>query len=154
MRKFLLLIFWLFFLSDSYAVATIKEVNYFSSLRSNETNVRAGPGQQYPIKFTFKLKGIPVQVISEYDNWNEIKDYDGQSGWVMQSLLTKKRTLIVQTTKNFIKLHAKNHENSRVLLHLENNVILEYIKCVENWCAVKIVNKKGWVERSDIFGDD
>lgn len=131
---------------------TIQEVDYYASLRAAETNVRAGPGQNYPIKFTFKLRGIPMHVINEYDNWSEIEDYEGQTGWVMQSLLTKKRTLMVRTSKPFINMQSKNSEKSRVVLHLENNVIGDYMKCPDEWCAIKVSGKKGWVKRSDIYG--
>jgi SH3-like domain-containing protein len=144
---------FLFIFQSANASRVVEEVNYFASLRSNETNVRAGPGQSYPIKFTFKLRAIPVRVISEYDNWNEIEDYEGHTGWVTQSLLTKKRTLMVKTTKEFVDMHGKNNEKSRVVFHLENNVIGDYIKCDDDWCAIKVENKKGWVARKHLWGD-
>ncbi len=143
-----------YFSSSAFAAQKIQETNYFASLRSAETNVRAGPGQNYPIKFTYKLRGIPVRVISEYDNWNEIKDYEGQSGWVTQSLLTKKRTLMVRTAKSFVNMHSKDNEKSRVIFRLENNVIGDHLKCIEGWCAIKVNNKKGWVRAIDLFGSD
>lgn len=142
------------FSSPSFAAKQIQEVNYFASLRAAETNVRSGPGQNYPIKFIYKLRGIPVRVISEYDNWNEIQDYEGQSGWVTQSLLTKKRTLLVRTTKAFINMHSKPNEKSRIIYRLENNVIGDYIKCEDDWCAIKVESKKGWVQRAEVFGED
>ncbi len=149
----LLLICWLLLLSsESFAARKIEEVNYYASFRSTETNVRAGPGQNYPIKFTYKLKGIPVRVISEYDNWNEIEDFEKQGGWVSQSLLTKKRTVLVRTKQQFIDLHNKPAEKSRVLLHLENNVVGDYLGCNENWCNIKINGKKGWVKKNSIYG--
>lgn len=154
MRLFIIKLALLLISFDALAVQKINEVNYFASLRANETNVRAGPGQNYPIKFTYKLKGIPMQVISEYDNWNEIKDYEGQSGWVMQSLLTKKRTLMIRTTNDFVNLYKKNNEKSRVLYRLENNVIGNYLKCVEDWCAMEVADKKGWVKANEVFGVD
>lgn len=154
MKIFLSFFFTLIFISfPTLASRTITEVNYFASLR-NETNVRSGPGQNYPIKFTFKLRGLPVRVISEYDNWNEIEDYEGQTGWVTQSLLTKKRTLMVRTTKSFINMHSKNNEKSRIIFRLENNVIGDYLKCAEDWCGIKINNKKGWVQKGDLYGVD
>lgn len=134
------------------APRVISPVNYFASLRANETNVRAGPGQNYPIKFSFRLRGIPVRVINEYDNWNEIEDFEGQSGWVTQSLLTKKRTLLIKTTKNFINMHSKNNEKSRIIFRLENHVIGDYLKCVEDWCGIKINGKKGWILKDEAFG--
>ena len=154
MKKFLSIFFAIiFFCLPSFASRTITEVNYFASLR-NETNVRSGPGQNYPIKFTLKLRGLPVRVISEYDNWNEIEDYEGQTGWVTQSLLTKKRTLMVRTTKSFVNMHSKNNEKSRIIFRLENNVIGDYLKCAEDWCGIKINNKKGWVQKGDLYGVD
>jgi SH3-like domain-containing protein len=156
MEKNLTLFFVLFFLflSEAFAQRSISQVNYYASLRSNETNVRSGPGQNYPIKFTFKLRSIPVRVISEYDNWNEIEDYSGQTGWVTQNLLTKKRTLMVQTDKSFVNMHSKTNEKSRIIFHLENNVIGDYIKCSEDWCGIKIENKKGWVKKDELWGDE
>ncbi|MCE3254728.1 MAG: SH3-like protein [Rickettsiaceae bacterium] len=144
------------FLSSHQALAFDKPVeqNYFASFRSNETNVRAGPGSQYPIKHIFKLHGLPVKVISEYDNWSEVKDYDGDTGWVNQNLITKKRTLLVRTTKSFINVYAKPTEKSKILLRLENNVVGDFIKCNLEYCGIKVAGKKGWVSKKEIWGVD
>lgn len=154
MIRILLFLSLLFLSNTALASRSITEVNYFASLRANETNVRAGPGQNYPIKFTFKLRGLPVRVINEYDNWNEIEDYEGQTGWVSQSLLTKKRTLLIQTKNSFINMHRKDNEKSRIIFRLENNVVGDYLKCLEDWCGIKVNNKKGWVQKSEVFGAD
>ena len=130
------------------------ETNYFASLRASETNVRAGPGSQYPIKFTFKLRSLPVKVISEYDNWSEIKDYDGDTGWVNQNLVTKKRTVIIRTAKSFVNLYSKPSEKSKVLLRLENDVVGDFIKCNLEYCGIKVVGKKGWINKKEIWGVD
>ncbi|HLD77314.1 MAG TPA: SH3 domain-containing protein [Rickettsiales bacterium] len=140
--------------SQLFAMRKVEEQNYFASLRASETNVRAGPGQHYPVKFTFKAKNLPVRVISEYDNWNEIEDYEGQTGWVNQSLLTKKRSLLIRTTQNFINMYSKSNEKSRVIYHLENHVIGDYIGCETRWCLIRINDKKGWVLKSAMFGYD
>lgn len=144
----------LFFQAPSQAAQKVKKSDYFASLRASETNVRSGPGQNYPIKFTYKIRSIPVHVINEYDNWSEIEDYDGQTGWVSQSLLTKKRTLIVRISKTFTQMYKKSNRKSRVIYHLENNVIGNYVRCEDIWCAIDIKDKTGWVLRDDVFGDD
>ncbi|MDA0901926.1 MAG: SH3 domain-containing protein [Proteobacteria bacterium] len=139
--------------SASYASKLEKE-NYFASLRAGKVNVRAGPGINYPIKHSFRLRGIPVKVISRYDNWNEIEDYEGDSGWINRNLLTRKRTAIVTTKKKFINLHLKPMQKSRVLARLENNVILDLLQCNDNWCWIKVEGQKGWVNKKSIWGDD
>jgi len=138
--------------SNALAAPKIHEVNYFASLRSPETNVRSGPGLSYPIKFTFQKVGLPVHVTSEYDNWSEIRDYEGQTGWIANSLITKKRTLLIRTHKDFINMHKKYNAKSSILYRLENNVVGDYIKCLDDWCAMSVKNKKGWVARSEVFG--
>jgi len=139
-------------INSSFAAPQIHEVNYFASLRSPETNVRSGPGLSYPVKFTFQQTGLPVHVISEYDNWSEVRDYEGQTGWIANSLITKKRTLVIRTNKDFINMHKKYNTKSSILYRLENNVIGDYIRCLEDWCAIEVQNKKGWVERNEVFG--
>lgn len=153
-HKICVLLLWIFlmFPPATFAAQKIQEVNYYASFRGNETNVRAGPGQNYPVKFTYKLKGVPVRVISEYDNWNEVEDYEKETGWISQSLLTKKRTLMVQSDRNFINMFAKPSEKSRVLFHLENFVIADYLGCKDDWCNIKINGKKGWIKKGDVFG--
>ena len=142
------------FSQDIFATQQIQEVDYFASLRSNETNIRSGPGSNYPIKFTFKLRNLPVRIVSEYDNWCEIEDYEGSRGWVAQNLITKKRHLMTFSKKNIIDIHVKKNETSKVIFHLENYVIGEYLKCEESWCALKINDEKGWILSSDLYGVD
>ena len=100
----LLSVFLVIISTDAFANRTIQNVSYYASLRSGETNVRAGPGQNYPVKFTFKLRGMPVRVVSEYDNWSEIEDYENQTGWVMQSLLTDNRNIWAGTDNGLLLL--------------------------------------------------
>jgi SH3-like domain-containing protein len=148
------LLFLLFFFTSTPQAYCSKlvEKNYFASLRASETNVRAGPGSNYAIKFTFKMRGLPVKVISEYDNWSEIKDHEGETGWINQNLITKKRMVMIRTAKSFVNIHSKTSTKSKIILRAENRVIGEFIKCSNNWCGVKIDGKKGWVEKNDLWG--
>ncbi len=139
----------LFFISELYANS---QKSYFVSLRSSKTNVRSGPSTIYPVKFTYKLRSIPLTVINEYDNWNEIRDYEGQTGWISKNLLSKNRTLMIRTNKKNISMHSKQNEKSRIIYKLENNVIGNFIKCSKEWCKIEINDKLGWVKKRFIYG--
>ena len=138
---------------DVYGARQIEEQNYFASIRASKANIRSGPGQHYPIKFTFNARNIPVHVVAEYDNWNEIKDYQGSTGWVNKSLLTKRRSLMVITSSDQINMHNKPDDKSRTILYLKNFVIGDYLECQKGWCKMKINGKKGWVRTNHIFGN-
>ena len=67
----------------------------FASLKSDEVNVRTGPGPRYPIDWVFVRKTMPVEVLAEVDTWRKVRSLDGTEGWVHQSMLTGRRTAIV-----------------------------------------------------------
>src|SRR5471030_3132986 len=69
----------------------------FASLKSDEVNVRTGPGPRYPVDWVFKRKMMPVEIVAEYENFRKIRDWQGAGGWVHQSLLSGKRGFIVPT---------------------------------------------------------
>ena len=48
-----------------------------------------------PIDWVFKRKGMPVEIVAEYENFRKIRDWQGASGWVYQGLLTGKRSFII-----------------------------------------------------------
>jgi len=63
----------------------------FVSLRSDKVFMRFGPGKQYPIKWVYERKWLPVEIILEFDTWRKIRDHAGEEGWVHQSLLSDRR---------------------------------------------------------------
>ena len=67
----------------------------FVSLAAERVNVRFGPGRQYPVSWMFARKGLPVEIIAEFDTWRKIRDYDGEEGWIHSSLLSSRRTIMV-----------------------------------------------------------
>ena len=68
------------------------------SLKNTKVNVRLGPSKNYPIKFVYEKKYLPVIIIDEHYNWRKIRDYDNDTGWVHISQLSKIKTTV--TTKD------------------------------------------------------
>lgn len=122
----------------------------FASLRSDEVNVRTGPGSRYPVDWMFKRKAMPVEIVAEYENWRKIRDWQGASGWVHQSLLTGKRSFIINAkTASLYKTPAASAE---VVARLEPEVLGEIRSCAGDWCRVKVSGVSGWIERSGMWG--
>ena len=61
----------------------------FISIKS-KSNLRAGPGQQYPINWILKLKNMPVKVLEKNSSYTKIELYDGTKGWVWNATVSKK----------------------------------------------------------------
>ncbi len=123
----------------------------FASLRSDEVNVRTGPGTRYPVEWQFKRKGMPVEIVAEFENWRKIKDWQGASGWVHQSLLSGKRSFIVASKS--ASLHKTPAQSAEIVARLEPEVTGEIRSCAADWCRVRVPGGvSGWVARASVWG--
>jgi SH3-like domain-containing protein len=122
----------------------------FASLRSDEVNVRTGPGTRYPVDWVFKRKSMPVEIVAEYENWRKIRDWQGASGWVHQSLLTGKRSFIIASKP--ASLHKTPAPAADVVAKLEPEVIGEIRSCTGGWCRIRVSGVSGCIERASIWG--
>ncbi len=122
----------------------------FASLRSDLVNVRTGPGTRYPVDWVFKRKAMPVEIVAEYENWRKIRDWQGASGWVHQSLLTGKRGFVVAAKE--ADVYRTPAPSAEVVAKFEPEVMGEIRSCQGNWCRVTAAGISGWVERTEIWG--
>ncbi len=122
----------------------------FASLRSDEVNVRTGPGTRYPVDWVFKRKSMPVEIVAEYENFRKIRDWQGASGWVYQGLLTGKRSFVVPA--KMANLYKTPAPAAEVVAKLEPEVMGEIRSCLGDWCRVKVSGVSGWLERNEIWG--
>ncbi len=124
----------------------------FISLRADEVNMRAGPGMQYPVEWVFRRKRLPVEVIAEFNTWRKIRDWQGTQGWVHQSVLEKRRTIIV--TKAVRTLRRRADSKSPSVARAEPGVIGSLIECPGNsgWCRVEIDGFEGWLRKVEFWG--
>lgn len=123
------------------------------SLRFDTSNARSGPGTNYPIEWVYQQKGAPVEIINEFGDWREIKDWDGSVSWVKKNLLTGKRFVkIITPGEN--NIYNKDNYKSKVIAKVEDGVIGEVVKCEKSneFCLIKFDTIEGWVSKKNMFG--
>jgi SH3-like domain-containing protein len=127
----------------------------FVSLSKDEAFVRAGPAQHYPVKWTYRRAGLPLEIILEFENWRKVRDIDGQEGWVFYSLLSGNRTGIVKDAE-LAPLFKKPKPDSGLAAQLQKGVIVRLDECEPGWCKAEIKTQNeslsGWLERKYIWG--
>ncbi|KZD12900.1 SH3 domain-containing protein [Oceanibaculum pacificum] len=122
----------------------------FVSLRSGEVNIRTGPGVRYPVDWVFLRKNLPVEIVAEFDTWRRIRDNEGTEGWVHQSLLSGKRTVIF--TAPLASLRREPRESAPLVARAEPGVVGELIECRPAWCRVRAAGLEGWVQPIEFWG--
>ena len=124
--------FYFFFISCLLIIflnqkSIANENKKFLSLKKNEANVRVGPSRDYPIKYTYKKKYLPLEILDKFENWKKIKDFENNSGWIHTSLLSKKKSAI--NIKNNSILYKKPTIFSEPIAKLEAGRLMIIKKC-------------------------
>lgn len=126
----------------------------FVSLKSDEVNVRVGPGSDYPISWTYVRFGLPVEIIAEYENWRRVRDANGNEGWVLATLLSGDRWAIVLVSNDGrnLAVHSDATETSQIVAYLEPGVQASVARCRDGWCRLTDRRFSGWVVQSRLWG--
>ena len=147
MYKILLIFFFIYF---SQSISFSNENNYFLMLKDKKVNVRYGPSLDYPIKFTYKKKFLPVKVIDKKDNFRNIIDHKKNSGWIHRILLKKSNSLVVLEEKIVFK---KNSKFSEPIVKLGKGRLVIVKKCVSDWCKIAADKYIGWIQTNNVWGN-
>ncbi len=131
----------------------------FVSLKSDRVNLRNGPGTDYATSWVFRRAGMPVEVINEFEGWRQVRDAEGTTGWVLQNMLSGRRTALVlpwelkpgQPTPE-IQLRDSDRDTATPVAVVEAGVIANVRSCDKRWCAVVIGDFRGYVEQGKLWG--
>ena len=130
-------------------ILSAEENNYYLLLKNNKVNVRYGPGFDYPIKFIYKKKNLPIRVIDKKENFRRIIDFKNNSGWIHTSQLKKGKAFIL--LENQI-LFTKRTKYSKPILKIAKGRLLVVKKCKKIWCRAKTENYTGWIKSEKVWG--
>ncbi len=127
----------------------------YVSLKSARVNMRVGPGRDYMVDWMYMKRGLPVEVIQEYDTWRKVRDSEGNEGWVLHSLLSGDRTAIVapwDDSGQMVELRARPDSDARVIAKLERGVVAPVYACEDGWCEMEISGVHGYVAQKQVWG--
>lgn len=128
---------------------------YFASLKRPITNVRVGPGVEYPIRWVYRKRGIPVEVTARFGNWRRIRASDGAEGWISNVLLSSTRTaMIAPWGERNVDLRSRASVKSGVLARMQPGVLVRLRACDRTWCSVSLPGRDdaGYVSQVKLWG--
>jgi SH3-like domain-containing protein len=126
----------------------------FVSLKTDRVNVRRGPTRDQSVSFIFQRVGLPVEVTAEFENWRRVRDAEGSDGWVLQNLLSGRRTATVApwSKEKTVALLAHADRDSIAVAMLEPGVLASIKACAGDWCRIAGSGFDGWIEQDKLWG--
>ncbi len=146
MWKIIILIIYIL----NFSTYSFSEINSkFLSLKNEKVNVRFGPGFNFPIKFIYFKKFLPVKIIDSKENFRRIIDHKKNGGWIHISQLKKANSLIVLEDKIIFK---KNSKFSEPMIKIKKGRLVLIKKCLIDWCKIKTDKYHGWIKNNNVWG--
>lgn len=121
----------------------------FESLRFEAANMRRGAGEDYPIAWQYRRRGLPVEVLQEWGDWRRVRDPQGESGWMKRTQLTARRTVV--TTAEAVMREA-GAEGAAKVARAEAGAVLDLLACGPGWCEARAQGFQGWLPKAALWG--
>ena len=98
-------------------------------------------------------RGMPVEVVLSYGEWNKVRDASGDLAWVEVKALTSKRHLVV--TAASARVRASAEEVAPVVFTADKGVLLEMVDpAVSGWVKVRHRDgQSGYVRAAEVWGE-
>ena len=124
---------------------------YWASISASRAMMRTGPGQNYPATWMYLRPDLPIRVIETYPNWRKIQDPDGETGWMLQRLLSDTRTALV-TGDEPRPMHEARDAGSKVRYLAEPGVVGRLSRCSGGWCLLDVNGRQGYIRTEHFWG--
>lgn len=126
---------------------------YWASISAGKAMMRTGPGQNYPATWLYVRADLPIRVVETYPNWRKISDSDGTTGWMLQRLLSDRRTALV-TGDSPRPMHQDPTADSKIRYLAEPGVVGRLSKCAGGWCRLEVGDRQGYMRTEHFWGLD
>ena len=94
---------------------------------------------------------LPLEIKEEYKKWRKVSDYEGNQGWVHESLIKGDRYAIIHQAYNE-PIQVYNKPQGKIIGKFGKNNIVKINECLLNWCLVSKSKNTGWVIKKNLWG--
>ncbi len=116
----------------------------YVSVKKDNVNIRTGPGTKNPVSMEL-FSGYPLKVLKRQGEWIKIADFENDSGWIHNSLVTKGDTVIINAKKS-VNMRSGPSTKSSIVADIERGVVLTRISRKGKWTQVRHSGGAvGWV---------
>ena len=129
----------LFFATTSFA-------GEYVSVKKDGVNIRSGPSTKNKVIWEV-FADFPLQVLERKNKWTHVIDFEGDKGWIFESLVHDKKTVIVKVeTAN---MRSGPSKDKPIIATVKKGVVFEPVETQGNWMKLSYKNDiTGWIHNS------
>ena len=118
----------------------------YVSVKKDGVNIRSGPSTKSKIIWEV-FESFPLQVLERKDKWAHVIDFEGDKGWIYETLIQDKKTAIVKVeTAN---MRSGPSKNDPIIATVKKGVVFEPVETQGNWMKLSYKNDiTGWIHNS------
>ena len=106
-------------------------------------NIRSGPDTNSDVLWQVE-KYYPILVIKKSDSWYYFKDFEGDMGWVHQSLVGDVPAVI--TKKDLCNVRSGPSTKDEILFSVEKGIPFKVLEHKDRWMHVEHADgDRGWI---------
>ncbi|KPJ78510.1 MAG: hypothetical protein AMJ54_03275 [Deltaproteobacteria bacterium SG8_13] len=119
------------------------------TVKAGIANVRSGPGTQYEILWKIE-QYHPLEVLTKSDQWIQFRDFEGDIGWVHQSLVASIPAVITRSDK--CNVRSGPGTTFSILLTVERGIPFKVLQRQGKWLQVRHADgDQGWIHQSLVW---
>ena len=119
------------------------------AISAPEANIRSGPGLGHEVIWKVE-KYFPILVIEKSGQWYYFQDFEGDKGWVHQSLVAKIPAVV--TRNDACNIRAGPGTDYPILFSVEKGVPFKVLERKDDWIHIEHTDgDKGWIHKTLVW---
>ncbi len=145
-------VFWPLIILVLLAWTTPGQAVEYVSVTKDGANVRSAPDPKKDVLWEV-FKDYPLQVVKRQKDWVQVKDFEGDEGWIYANLINKERHVIVKANNANLRFEPK--KDGKLVAAVKYGVVFTPLEKKGEWLKVKHeAGTTGWILDSLIWPSD
>jgi SH3-like domain-containing protein len=123
----------------------------YAATRFATVNARSGPGDDYKLVWTYRARGLPLQIVAETFDWRRVCDPDGGLAWVHRRTVDGDRR-VMNTAAEPLVLLSRPRADAAPAARLAPRATAALLDCKAGWCRIKAARVTAFAPQDRLWG--
>ena len=125
--------------------------NAYVSVSKDGTSIRTTPSANGEVHGEV-FAGFPLQILSSKGDWSEVVDFEGDKGWISNSVISPRKSVIVKEKKISLRQAPNSEAGNPVVVIARYGVTFTPLENRGEWLKVRHEDgTEGWVSNEQIW---